>query len=59
MYLHIKMTKLLFSITLGLSTAFAQVKIISEDSRIHVEIHGKPYADLVFIASSLLTTRSA
>jgi hypothetical protein len=48
MYLHIKMTKLLFCTTiLGLASASAQVKIIGEDSRIHVEIAGKPYADFV------------
>src|SRR5580693_4682387 len=47
MYLHIKMTKLLLSLTLSLATISAQVKIIGEDSRIHVEIGGKPYADFV------------
>jgi Methane oxygenase PmoA len=47
MYLHIKMIKLLFYSTLGLATAFAQVKIVGEDSRIHVEINGKPYSDFV------------
>lgn len=47
MYLHIKMTKLLLCTTLGVATAFAQVKIVAEDTRIHVEIEGKPYADFV------------
>jgi hypothetical protein len=47
MYLHIKMTKALLWAALGLSTAFAQVKIVGEDTRIHVEIEGKPYADFV------------
>jgi hypothetical protein len=47
MYLHIKMIKLLLCTSLGLATAFAQVKIVAEDSRIHVEINGKPYADFV------------
>lgn len=47
MYLHIKMTKLLLYTTLGLATAVAQVKITAEDSRIHVEINGKPYGDFV------------
>jgi len=47
MYLHIKMTKLLLSLTLSLATISAQVKIVGEDSRIHVEIGGKPYADFV------------
>jgi hypothetical protein len=41
------MTKLLLFGTLGLATAFAQVKIVAEDSRIHVEINAKPYADFV------------
>ncbi len=47
MYLHIKMTKLLFFTSLGLATAVAQVKITPDDSRIHIEINGKPYADFV------------
>jgi hypothetical protein len=47
MYLHIKMTKLLLYTTLGLATAVAQVKITPDDSRIHVEINGKPYGDFV------------
>jgi len=50
MYLLISMTmttKLLLSATLGLAAACAQVKIVGEDSRIHVEIDGKPYADFV------------
>jgi hypothetical protein len=47
MYLHIKMTKLLLLATLGLATAFAQVKIDIEEGRIHVEIGGKPYGDFV------------
>lgn len=47
MYLHIKMTKLLFLTSLGLATAVAQVKIVGEDSRIHIEINAKPYADFV------------
>jgi hypothetical protein len=47
MYLHIKMTKLLCSFSLGLALASAQVKISQDDSRIHVEINGKPYADFV------------
>jgi hypothetical protein len=47
MYLHIKMTKLLFSAALGAAAAIAQVKIVAEDTRIHVEIHGKPYSDFV------------
>jgi hypothetical protein len=41
------MIKLLFFTTLGLATAFAQVKIVGEDTRIHVEINAKPYADFV------------
>jgi Methane oxygenase PmoA len=41
------MTKLLFYTILGLATAAAQVKIVAEDTRIHVEIEGKPYADFV------------
>jgi hypothetical protein len=51
MYLHIKMTKLLLYVSLGLATAVAQVKITGGDgantSRIHVDINGKPYADFV------------
>jgi hypothetical protein len=41
------MIKLLFFTTLGLATAFAQVKIVGEDTRIHVQINAKPYADFV------------
>jgi Methane oxygenase PmoA len=41
------MTKLFFCFTLGIAAASAQVKIVGEDSRIHVEIDGKPYADFV------------
>jgi hypothetical protein len=41
------MTKLLLFSTLGVAAAFAQVKIVAEDSRIHVEMNGKPYADFV------------
>jgi hypothetical protein len=41
------MIKLLFFTALGLATAFAQVKIVGEDTRIHVEINAKPYADFV------------
>jgi hypothetical protein len=47
MYWHIKMTKLIFSSLLGVATALAQVKIVAEDSRIHVQMDGKPYADFV------------
>ena len=47
MYLHNKMTKLLFFLTLGVGIASAQVKIAAGESRIHVEIDGKPYADFV------------
>jgi hypothetical protein len=41
------MNKLLCLITLGLATGFAQVKIVGDDTRIHVEINTKPYADFV------------
>jgi hypothetical protein len=41
------MNKLLVFTTLGLATAFAQIKIVGEDTRIHVEIDSKPYADFV------------
>jgi hypothetical protein len=49
MYLHIKMTKLLIPFILGVATASAQVKIAADkdESRIHVEIGGKPYGDFV------------
>ena len=47
MYLHNKMTKLLFFLTLGAGIAVAQVKIAAGESRIHVEIDGEPYADFV------------
>ncbi len=47
MYLHIKMTKLLLCTALGLATAVAQVKIVAEDTRIHISIEDKPYADFV------------
>jgi hypothetical protein len=47
MYLHIKMTKLTILFTAGLAAASAQVKIIPETSRIHVEIGGQPYGDFV------------
>ncbi len=47
MYFYIKMTKLLLTSLLGVATAFAQVKIVAEDSRIHVQMDGKPYADFV------------
>lgn len=47
MYFYNKMTKLLLLTALGLATAFAQVKITPEDTRIHIEIEGKPYADFV------------
>jgi hypothetical protein len=47
MYLHNKMTKLLFYLALGVGIASAQVKIAAAESRIHVEIEGKPYADFV------------
>ncbi len=41
------MTKFLLTSILGVATAFAQVKIVAEDTRIHVEIGGKPYSDFV------------
>ncbi len=46
------MTKLLFSLALGVAAASAQVKTFApgngtDDSRIHVELDGKPYADFV------------
>src|SRR5580704_16552867 len=41
------MIKLLFFTTLGAAASFAQVKIVGEDTRIHVEINNKPYADFV------------
>lgn len=47
MYLHIKMTKLLLSLTLGAAVASAQVKITAEDKKVHIDIGGKPYADFV------------
>ena len=40
-------TKLLFCTALALATASAQVKIVAEDTRVHVNIEGKPYADFV------------
>jgi hypothetical protein len=47
MYWHIKMTKLILPLTLGAAAAFAQVKIVDQDSKIHIDIGGKPYADFV------------
>ena len=46
-YLHIKMTKLLCYLALGVSFGAAQVKITAGDDRIHVTINGQPYADFV------------
>jgi hypothetical protein len=40
-------TKLLLYTTLGVATVMAQVKIVGEDTRIHIEIDGKPYSDFV------------
>ena len=47
MYWHIKMTKSLYWLIFGAVAASAQVKITAEDSRIHVQVNGKPYADFV------------
>jgi Methane oxygenase PmoA len=47
MYFYIKMIKLLCFTSLSLASAFAQVKVTAESSRIHVEIGGKPYGDFV------------
>jgi hypothetical protein len=49
MYLHNKMTRLILPLTLGAAAALAQVKIaaMDADSRIHIELNGKPYADFV------------
>ncbi len=47
MYLHIKMTKLLFSLTLGAAAALAQVTIATQFDKVQIEIGGKPYAEFV------------
>jgi hypothetical protein len=47
MYLLISMTKFFLWTALGAATTFAQVKIVGEDTRIHVEINKQPYADFV------------
>ena len=47
MYLHIKMTKLLFALSLGAAAAVAQVKIATQFDDIQIEIGGKPYAQFI------------